>query len=145
MFVVDTNILLYAADRDFAEHGRCRELLLEWRAQATPWYLTWGILYEFLRVVTHPKVLRKPFTTKEAWAFVEALLASPSLGVLIETERHAAVAAELLARDGAVSGNLVFDARTAILMKEHGLRTIYTRDMDFHRFSHVEVIDPLQA
>jgi len=61
VFVVDTNILLYAANRDCSEHAKCRELVLEWRAQVSPWYLTWGIVYEFLRVATHPKVLRRPF------------------------------------------------------------------------------------
>ena len=53
MFVVDTNILIYAADRDSPEHARCRELLDGWRSQATPWYVSWGILYEFLRVATY--------------------------------------------------------------------------------------------
>jgi predicted nucleic acid-binding protein len=47
VFVVDTNVLVYAADRSATEHARCRELLVDWRAQATPWYLTWGIVYEF--------------------------------------------------------------------------------------------------
>jgi predicted nucleic acid-binding protein len=46
VFVVDTNVLVYAADRSATEHARCRELLFDWRAQATPWYLTWGIVYE---------------------------------------------------------------------------------------------------
>jgi predicted nucleic acid-binding protein len=35
------------------------------------------------------------------------------------------------------------DARTAILMREHGIRRICTRDTDFHRFPFLEVIDPL--
>ena len=34
------------------------------------------------------------------------------------------------------------DAHTAILMREHGIRTIYTRDADFHRFPFIEPIDP---
>ncbi|MEJ7668670.1 MAG: hypothetical protein WKH97_08045 [Casimicrobiaceae bacterium] len=43
-----------------------------------------------------------------------------------------------------LSGNLVHDAHTAILMREHGVRQICTRDTDFHRFPFVEVIDPLR-
>ena len=42
-----------------------------------------------------------------------------------------------------VRGNLVHDAHTAILMHEHGIREIYTRDADFHRFSFLRVVDPL--
>jgi len=66
MFVVDTNVLVYGADRDAPEHARCRERLESFRAQTTPWYLTWGIVYEFLRVVTHPRVLSRPFTHEQA-------------------------------------------------------------------------------
>ncbi len=36
MFVVDTNVLIYAADKDSPGHTRCRELLELFRAQTTP-------------------------------------------------------------------------------------------------------------
>jgi len=144
MFVVDTNILLYAADRDSPEHAACRERLDAWRRQSSPWHVTWGVIYEFVRVATHPNVFRKPFSLTEAWAFIDATLSSPSLSVLIATERHKKVAGEVFAEMPDIRGNLVFDARTAILMREHGIRTIYTRDMDFNRFPFVEVVDPLQ-
>ena len=29
-------------------------------------------------------------------------------------------------------------------MREHGIRSIMTRDTDFHRFKFLEVFDPLQ-
>ncbi len=32
---------------------------------------------------------------------------------------------------------------TAVLMREHGVRVIYTRDTDFHRFPFLEVRDPM--
>jgi len=143
VFVVDTNVLIYAADCDAPEHATCRELVLEWRTQTSPWYVTWGIVYEFLRVATHRNVFRRPFALSEAWDFLEAVLASPSLDVLAETDRHPIVAAEVLEQVPTMSGNLVFDAHTAILMKEHGLKTIYTRDADFNRFPFLEVVDPL--
>lgn len=143
MFVVDTNVLLYAANADAPEHEVCLELLESWRVQPTPWYTTWGILYEFLRVATHPRVFERPWNARDAWRYVEALLASPGLRVLSETERHAQIAAEVLLRVPGLAGNLLFDARTAVLMSEHGVRRIYTRDADFHRFSFLEVLDPL--
>ena len=39
-------------------------------------------------------------------------------------------------------GNLLHDAHTAILMREHGVRTIYTLDADFRRFTFLDVVDP---
>lgn len=143
MFVVDTNILVYAADRDSPFHDLCFERIEEWRKEASPWYTTWGILYEFLRVVTHPRVFRKPWTAGKAWEFVEALLVSPSLGLLRPGDRHAVFAAEVIKILPFLSGNLMFDTQTAILMKEHGLKQIYTRDTDFFRFPFLEPVDPV--
>lgn len=143
MFVVDTNILVYAADADSEFHERCRELLEEWRRQASAWYLTWSIVYEFLRVTTHPRVFRTPWSADDSWGFLQAVLASPSLGLLVPTDRHAGVAAEVISEIPHLRGNIFHDAQTAILMREHGVGRIYTRDTDFHRFPFLEPIDPI--
>jgi toxin-antitoxin system PIN domain toxin len=144
VFVVDTNVLLYAVDLDSPDHVKCRSLVEEWRVGSSPWHLTWGVIYEFLRVSTHPNVFRKPFALAQAWSFIEAVLASPSLTILTATERHQRVASEVFNEIPDIRGNLVFDAHTAILMREHGVRTIYTRDGDFNRFPFLDVIDPIQ-
>lgn len=143
MFVADTNILIYAANRDAPESARCSRLIENWCAQGTAWYVTWGIAYEFLRVTTHPRVLQHPFTLGESWQFLEVLFASSNLRVLAETDRHRQIFAEVLAEFPDISGNLVFDAHTAILMRENGVKTIYTRDSHFHRFPFLDVLDPL--
>jgi predicted nucleic acid-binding protein len=77
-----------------------------------------------------------------AWEFIEALLASPGLSILLPTDRHAAVAGEVFAELPHLAGNVIHDAHTAVLMREHGIRRIYTRDTDFHRFPFLEPIDP---
>lgn len=143
MFVADTNVLLYAADEDAEHHGRCRELIEGWRSQPSPWFLTWGICYEFLRVATHPRVFRKPWSAKEAWRFLQALFETPGLSMLKPTGRHAAVLDQTLGELPAVRGNLVHDLHTAVLMREHGVSRVYTRDTDFHRFPFLSVLDPL--
>lgn len=143
MFVVDTNVLVYAADRHAPEHARCSALLERWRQQGGAWYVTWGICYEFLRVVTHPRVFRKPWTLTPAQQFLGALLESPGLDVLVPTDRHARVLGEVVNELPHLAGNLLHDAHTAVLMREHGIRRICTRDTDFHRFPFVEPVDPL--
>jgi toxin-antitoxin system PIN domain toxin len=145
VFVVDTNIFVYAADEDSPAHQRCSEVLQTWREQVSAWYTTWGILYEFLRITTHPRVLRRPWHIKQAWSFVEALLASPGLEILVETDRHTEVAEQVLKETPHLAGNILHDTHTATLMREHGVRRICTRDTDFHRFAFLEVIDPLVA
>ena len=145
MIAVDTNILVYAADADSPFHMPCRDWLERQRARPDAWYTTWPILYEFLRVATHPRVMRQPWRAPAAWEFVTALLASPGIGVLVATQRHADVAGEVLSELPHLAGNLIHDAHTAILMREHGIARICTRDTDFNRFPFLEVIDPLQA
>ena len=144
MLVVDTNVLVYAADKDSPFHAACRDWLERQRKRADAWYTTWAILYEFLRVTTHPRVMRRPWNVSAAWGFVAALLASPGLSVLTSTPRHPDVAAQVIAELPHLAGNLLHDAHTAILMREHGIRRVCTRDTDFHRFPFLEVIDPLQ-
>lgn len=95
-------------------------------------------------MTTHPRVLRRPFSPSESWSFLESVLASPSLTLLTESDRHAPVLAELIETIPELTGNLVHDAHTAALMAEPGVRTIYTRDTDFHRFPGLEVRDPLR-
>jgi toxin-antitoxin system PIN domain toxin len=141
--VVDTNVLIYAADADSPWHRASRDWLEGQRRKPDAWFTTWPVVYEFLRVTTHPRVMRRPWSVKQAWSFVASLLQSPGIGVLNATPRHAAVAAEVFAELPHLAGNLLHDTHTAILMREHGIRQICTRDTDFHRFPFVEVVDPV--
>ena len=143
MITVDTNVLLYAADTASPFHARCRKWIERQQFRPDGWYTTWPILYEFLRVITHPRVLRRPWRIEQAWDFVTALRTSPGLVVLVPTDRHGDVAAEVFSELPHLAGNVLHDAHTAILMREHGIRQICTRDTDFHRFPFLEVVDPV--
>ena len=143
MFVVDTNILIYAADVSSESHGACAGLVAAWRRQSGAWYATWPIIYEFLRVVSHPRLSPQPWQVSQAWGFVEVLLESPGFDLLAETHRHPAVVAEVLGELPDLSGSVLHDAHTAILMREHGIRRIYSRDRDFRKFPFLEMVDPL--
>jgi toxin-antitoxin system PIN domain toxin len=143
MLVVDTNVLVYAADADSQFHAACRGWLERQRARLSAWYTTWPILYEFLRITTHPRVMRQPWSALGAWKFVEALFGSPGFAVLAPTQRHAEVAGELMSELPFIAGNLFHDAHTAVLMREHGIGKISTRDANFHRFPFLQVVDPV--
>jgi uncharacterized protein len=82
VLAVDTNVLVCAADADSQFHTAGRDWLERQRARPDAWYTTWAILYEFLRVTTHARVMRRPWSVSAAWNFVAALLASPGLAVL---------------------------------------------------------------
>lgn len=98
-----------------------------------------------MRVVTHQAVMRRPRRVGEGWEFVRALRASPSLGVLAATPRHEASSTRRSPRCPSCTATFLHDAHTAVLMREHGVKTIVTRDTDFHRFDFIEVVDPLRS
>ncbi|HSM50067.1 MAG TPA: TA system VapC family ribonuclease toxin [Thermoanaerobaculia bacterium] len=145
MLLVDTNVLVYATLRSCPEHEPCRAALAALRAGAAPWFLTWPILYELLRVLTHPRALAEPLAPAAAWEVVERLLDSPSLQLLAPTPRHAALLAATLREVPLLRGSILHDVHTAVLLREHGVRRILTRDTGFHRFPFLEVVDPLAA
>jgi uncharacterized protein len=144
VFVVDTNLLLYAVNPDADEHSVARALLDEWRADDQPWFLTWGIAYEFLRVSTHPKVFPKPLMLARAQEWLDVLLRTPGLSVLLETDRHREVLREIAEEYPRLKGNILHDTHIAALMREHGVTEIRTADTDFHQFDFLTVVNPLE-
>lgn len=143
--MVDASVLAIAADRSETAHDACREQLETWRRQATPWYLTWPILFDFLRLVTHPRIYRKPWRTEQAWAYVDAILAAPTLSVLSAGDTHRSIVEGLLEELPDLRGELMHETQIAATMLEHGVKRIVTRDVAFNRFPMLEVVDPLRA
>lgn len=146
MIGVDTNVLVYAHVDDDPRRGPCRSLLEgaqdEAAGDGSILCLTWSVVYEFLRVVTHRSALQHPLRTSQAWSFVTALQAMPHVRFLGPGPNHADHAARMLSAAG-VHGNLVHDAHIAAVLAEHGVRRIYTFDQHFRRFPGLEVVDPL--
>ena len=143
MFVVDTNLLIYAVNRRSAYHGPARSALEKWRSASEAWFLTWSIIYEFLRATTHARTLENPMNFAESWSFIESLRLSPSFRILVETDRHAEVVRDLAREYPRVSGNRVHDLHIAALMREHGVAEIRTADIGFHQFKFLRVVNPL--
>ena len=144
MLVLDTNVLIDAVDEDSPFHEPCRDRVAQARDDSSPTFLTWNVCYEFVRVTTHARAPVHPWTLRKAWEFLAALLASPGFDLLVATPRHAAVLAQTVAELPDVRGNLAHDLHTAVLMREHGVSRICTRDTDFRRFPFLTVVDPLR-
>ena len=141
MRAVDTNVLIYAEMTTSQHHAAARELLRELAEDARPWAIPWPCVYEYLRVVTHPRVYHPPAPLRVALADLRVILASPSLVLLSETSRHADVMASVLEASG-VAGNLIHDAHIAALCLEHGVSELLTGDRDFSRFRGLRVSHP---
>lgn len=60
MKAVDTNILVYAEIVSSPFHARAREVLVELAEGPAPWAIPWHCAYEFLHIVTHPRIYHPP-------------------------------------------------------------------------------------
>jgi hypothetical protein len=137
---IDTNVLVYSEVVSSAHHRAARELLVKLAEGAVPWALPWPCVYEFLRVVTHPRVFAPPVPADVAMSDLAQILASPSLVLLSETERHPEILRDMM-KASRVTGNLVHDAHIAALCVEHGVSELVTGDRDFGRFP-IRTFDP---
>ncbi len=144
MRAIDTNVLVFAEIISSPQHVRAREVLRNLGEGAAAWAIPWPCVYEFLRVVTHPRVYHPPVPMDLALRDLRAVLGSPSLVLLAETPRHAEVM-DAVMRDSGVAGNLIHDAHIAALCLEHGVSEIITGDRDFRRFTGLAVTDPFAA
>lgn len=141
MQAIDTNILVYAEIRTSPYHRVARKTLTDLAEGTIPWAIPWPCVYEFLRVVTHPRVFHPPIPLKVVLKDLRRIFASPTLMLLQETPNHAQVMMSVIEEAG-ISGNLIHDAHIAALCIEHGISELVTGDRDFSRFSSLSVINP---
>lgn len=143
-FALDVNILLYASDSGSSHHARAAAFLDRCIQEEELFCLAWPTVMSYLRIATHPGVFANPLTPEEAMSNVESLLHLPHARVLSEEEGFWEIYRAVTSRI-AVRGNLVPDAHVAAILRQHGVRTFYTRDRDFLKFSFLEVRDPFAS
>lgn len=140
-FSLDVNVLLYASDVSAPVHAAARRFLEKAAAGDDLLCLGWPTAMSYLRMSTHPRIFNSPLTPAEALSNIEALAALPHIRLLSEDDGFLRVYREV-AGVFPVRGNLVPDAHLAALLKQHGVRTLYTRDADFRKFAFLDVRDP---
>jgi toxin-antitoxin system PIN domain toxin len=142
-FLIDTNILLHSVNSRSEHHARARGFLEQHLAEGTPWCLSWGIIYEFLRVATHARVFPRALSAQQACGYLGVLLERQEVSVLVPTQRHWQLLQKTLNELAHPAGNLFHDVSTAVLMREHGVQEIVTADSDFLQFPFLRVVNPL--
>jgi toxin-antitoxin system PIN domain toxin len=143
LLAIDTNVLIFAEVRSSVHHQAARLLVKQLAEGPIPWAIPWPCVYEFLRVVTHPRVYHPPVPLRVALSDLGRILESPAVVLLHETDRHAEVMMQVVEESGA-SGNLVHDAHIAALCLEHGISELVTGDRDFARFKSLKLHNPFR-
>ena len=138
---LDANVLLYASDDTSTFRHRARERLEALARGPEIVYLFWPIVMAYLRISTHPSVFDPPLAPARAIENIERLLRLPHVLTTGEQPRFWGGYRDV-ALEADVRGNLVSDAHVVALMKENGVRVIWTHDRDYRRFPGIDVRDP---
>lgn len=138
---IDTNVLVYASDQGSRRRPRARELLETLAAGPNLLYLFWPTIAGYLRIVTHAGILSAPLAPDEAASNVRGLIERSHVRMPGEQDGFWSDLEQVLEAD-TVRGNLVPDAHLVALMRQNGVRTIWTADRDFRRFPGIDARDP---
>lgn len=137
---LDANILVYASNDGDPLSAPAQAFIRRLADGPDLVYLFWPTTLAYLRIVTHPSILPKPLTPKEAATNVERLLSRPHVRAIGEASAFWRV--YLDCGGSTARGNAVPDTQLAALMRENGVRILYTRDRGFRRFDFLDVRDP---
>ncbi len=126
-----------ALNADVTDQARAAQVLEDLVNGSEHWALSWTVIYEFLRVVTHPRVFARPLSVGEACAFIDELAESPTCTVITESFQHSQQLRESIEDIPRLAGTILHDFHIAVLMREHGITNLLTFDTDFRAFSWV--------
>jgi toxin-antitoxin system PIN domain toxin len=143
MVLCDVNVLIYATELrspNHAEYRRWLDALIHSDAQYGVAEL---VLSSFLRIVTNPRIHKRPMDLAKALEFVTALREPSNCVIISPGPRHWDIFVDLCNRVNA-RGNLVPDAYLAALAIESGSEWI-TTDRDYARFPGLRWRHPLDV
>ncbi len=141
MKVIDLNLLLYAINRDSAQHAPAKAWLEHTLTNSEPVALPWVVVLGFLRLATSARVFNNPLSPAAAAEVVDGWLGAPAVVALSPGDEHWRILRGLLDESG-TAGNLTTDAHLAALAIEHGAELCST-DADFARFRALRWVNPL--
>lgn len=143
MILPDTNLLVYAYNRDDSQHSAAELWLRSTLASRVPIALPWVTIGGFVRVITNRRALARPVSVEQAISIVDEWLAEPAIHLIRPGEGHWPILQRML-RAVKVGGNLVTDAHLAALAIEHDCE-LCSADTDFARFPGLRWRNPLRA
>ena len=142
MILLEANLLIYAHVEEAPLHLIAKEWLDQQLTEADAVGFPWESIAAFLRIMTNPRILRRPLAMTEAQGQVERWLASEPAWIPRATERQATLFFDLLTVPG-LRSNDVPDAYLAALAIDHGL-TLCSAEAGFARFPRLRWMNPLR-
>ena len=140
---LDTSILLYAINRDCAEHESCRTLVAEALDAPNDWVIADQLWFELYRLLRHPSVLQRPLDATTAantvaWYRDKSGWQQCAWSPAQMPRLHAQWAQQDF------PAWRTFDAVLALTLRSNGVTRFYTRNVrDFAGAGFAAVVDPV--
>ncbi len=141
-FTIDANLLIYETNVDAPEHEATREALAGAWSGSEPVVLFAPAVLAYLRNVTHRTLPSRPVSVRQAFASIDQVLALDHVRFASDTSDGWSILRDVALRHDTY-GVAVHDAHLVALMRQHGVDTIWTHDVDFRRFDGIRVYDPV--
>lgn len=141
---LDADVLIYASDESSTRYRQAIDFLWECVEGSDLLCLSWITIMAYQQISTHPAIFKNPLSPEVAWGNISRLLARPRVRVIGELSGFVREY-EAVTSSYPVRGNHVPDAHLATILRQNGVKTIYTADADFRKFPFLEVVDPFAA
>lgn len=141
MYSIDSNIFIYAAVKSSPFQKQAESFLNRIFSGEEPCFLCWEALHAFVRITTSLAVFERPMPFTTACAYVERILELPQVE-LLTASRDSFEIFRNYQKAMSIKGNLVTDAVIASQLEAAGIKTIYTNDRDFNKFTALKPKNP---
>lgn len=145
MVLLDTNILVYAADEENAVFTKAKEIRDKAVSGELEACVSLQNLTEFYSAITSSKQVEKPLTPKEAKGEVVKYLSCPYLKKVDVKSSTISLLMDL-AEKYAITKQSIYDTQLVATMIENDISKILTRNVDdFSIFTEIESENPLDV
>lgn len=142
MWLVDSNILIYAHDESASNHAVAKDFISE-LVKTTGFALSPQIFFETTAILTDPKRVASPLDSKQVDGMWKQYMTHPKINIL-SIDSDVVQAFFALLQEYNVNGQKVFDVVLAATAIVHGLEGIYTNNTkDFEVFKELKTRNPL--
>ena len=142
---LDTNILVYAADEDAAEHEAASALVDEMLTNPMDWMIADQVLFEFYRAIRNPRIFRHPLGAQEAALRLKFLKSESGVArCCYDIDQWDGVYSRLAERGTPAART--HDIVLGVTLKSNGVKCFFTRNIkDFHAIGFRELVNPIDG
>jgi uncharacterized protein len=142
IYLLDSNILLYAHRTKMPQHQKISAWLIEAITAGDTILLTESVLLSFIRIGTNPKIFNPPLTMPECEQIIGNLLAQPNVMIHSPLAGHYTNLTRFMTKHN-LADKMTMDAHLACIALA-AKAIVVTNDKGFKKFQYVKTLNPLR-